>query len=92
MITSFGEYFASQFTDTQLVGLSQTFYNKFYYWHLADLKRFMECCKGLNFGKPYGAVTVVTLMDWANSYDAERWTMINDLLKDEYQQKKAEEK
>ena len=92
VIATLVDYFSVIFSDSQLTEFSQTFYDKFYYWHLADLKRFMECCKGLNFGKPYGAVSVVTLMDWANNYDAERWLMINNLLKDEYQQLKAQEK
>lgn len=92
MVTDLNDYFASSFIDNQIVQFSKTFYDKFYHWHLADLKKFIECCKGLNFGKPYGAVNVATLMEWANEYDRQRDEVIQQIINEEYQELKAKEK
>lgn len=92
LLTDFGEYFNVVFTDHQLTEFAKTFYDKFFYWHLADLKRFYECCKGLNFGKPYGNVSVATVMEWANEYNRQRDEQVQSIINEEYQQLKAQDK
>ena len=92
LLTDFGDYFGVTFTDHQLTEFAKTFYDKFFYWHLADLKNFYECCKGLNFGKPYGTVTVATIMEWGNEYNRQRDEQVQSIINEEYHQLKAQEK
>lgn len=47
---------------------AQMLYDDYYWFTLAELKHFALMCKSAKFGKVYGKINPVTLIDWAGQY------------------------
>lgn len=73
------EFFGITWTEYQLLEVSKEFYSCFHHWKILDAKCFMQRCRRLHYGKVYGQFTPATLMEWAQLYNDE-WFSISEQI------------
>ena len=94
MVFSLLQFFGTTWNDFQVEECTKAIYREYYYWHLADLKKFMTLCYGGKYGKVYGFFNPALLMEWAALYDA-MWLSASEEISinkaNEYRQRREEE-
>jgi len=73
------EYFGVTWSDSQIQIVSEDFYQSFFHWKIADIKKFTQNCRTLQFGKNYGAFSPAMLMQWAIEYNIQ-WLEVSEKL------------
>lgn len=72
-------HFSQSWNDYQVVLAASDFYSLFYYWRMADLKRFILGCRTMEYGQLYGHFQPQHLMEWAQAYDS-KWSATSEQL------------
>lgn len=72
-------YLGQSWSDAQIVTAANDFYSRFYYWRIADLKRFILGCRMQEYGQMFGHFQPQHLFEWAQHYD-EQWTATSEQI------------
>lgn len=71
--------FGQAWNDYQISTAASDFYSRFYYWRMADLKRFILGCRVMEYGQLYGHFQPQHIMEWAQQYD-QSWTAASEQI------------
>lgn len=90
MILNLNQYFGVTWSDFQIKETAKDFYSRYFYWHIADYKKFMGNCRAMDYGKMY-VFNNQTLMLWAQEYDSEWLTISQQIAFNKHDQRKRSE-